>query len=197
MTIEPAVLYGAMMSTWSLSEAAHYVHNLDPATSVEQLLPRSTSHASKTFYWLKKELDRGRIRPVVDEGDGEPRFIPGTIMRHLEDMKHGFHKPVLKAYLNHGVTTGPSDANKEAKFLYRKAATAIREQYPQIRKAQVAGLLTELPVHLKDGMTLPSFSAVTIRKHLKGLWTGVNGRPRKGEEDLPKLDWATIVKKLI
>lgn len=200
MTIEPAVLSGIMMSTWSLREAAYYVHNLDSTVPGVLISPKSRSRPSKTYFWLKKELDRGRIRPVVVDDEGKQRFSPGTIMRHLDEMGQGFHKPVLKAYLKHGVLTGPTDANKDAKFTYQRAAVAIRERHPKVRKAQVAELLTQLPQHMGDigDKSLPGFSAVTIRKHLNiSEWPGKPGRPPKGEDQLPKIDWSAIVKKLI
>ena len=197
MTVEPAVLYGIMMSTWSLREAAYYVHNLDPVTSNIKISPKSGSRPSKTYFWLKKELDWRRIKPVVVDSDREKRFSPGTIMRHLEAKGQGFQKAVLNAYLKHGAMPGPSDVNKIAKIIYIKAALAIREQHPKIRKAQAAKLLTQLPAHMGD-KSLPSFSEVTIRKYLNiREWPGKPGRPPKGEGVLPDIDWASIVKKLI
>lgn len=196
MTLKPAVLTGTMMSTWSLFEAACYVHNLDPQTIEKPLLANSTQRHVKTYFWLLKEFDRKRIwRAPNTEGD-EPRFIPGTITRHLIEKEKCFYKPVHDAYLKHGATTGPSSMNAEAKRIYRYAGAILRNMHPSIRKTQVAQLLVDLPVHLKD-KTLPSYGEMAIRRYLKDDWPAQPGRPPKGEDQLPEIDWPELVKQLI
>ena len=196
MTIDPAVLHGIMMASWSLKEAAYYVHNLDPTCPDVEIQPRSTSLPSKTYFWLEKELSKGRIHPVIDDGDEEPRFSPGTIMRHLDDKEKYFHKPVLNAYNNHGVSPGPSAANTKAKYIYMKAAKLIHAQYPSLPKTQVAKLLKQLPARMGD-KSLPPYKAATIRKYLSTLdWPSKGGRPPKSEKIEPHIDWAALVKEL-
>jgi len=196
MTLKPAVLIGTMMSTWSLFEAACYVHNLDPQTIKKSLSEKSTARHAKTYYWLVKEFDRQRIYAVPNVGDDEAQFIPGTIMRHMIEKGKAFHRPVNDAYLKDGVTTGPSAMNAEAKRVYRYAAAIIKRQHPAIRKTQVARLLVDLPSHMAD-RSLPGYGEMAIRRYLKDMWPAQPGRPKKGEDVLPKIDWPALVKQLI
>lgn len=196
MTIEPGVLYGIMTATWSLKEAAYYVHNLDPTLSDVEIQPTSTSLPSVTYYWLQKELNKRLLQPVSDDGDKDPRFSPGTIMRHLENNKKHFDKSVLNAYNNHGVSPGPTASNTKAKFKYQKAAKLIHDQYSSLPKTQVAELLTQLPAHMGDN-SLSLVAQKTIQSYLVPCWTGKEGRPPNNKKIKPNIDWSALVKKLI
>ena len=177
MSLRPGVLNGIMMATWSLCEAAYYVHNLDPLESKRALDPKSRYPPAKTYFWLIKEYRRGRLPNVVDDL-ANPRFTPGTLMRCLNDNDKPFNRSVLSAYMKHGDGTGPSSKNKNAKFLYKKAATEIRALYPDLRKGQIVTLLTELPVHYDSELPL-IYQPITIRKYINDLWKGDPGRPKK------------------
>ena len=79
MSLRPGVLNGIMMATWSLCEAAYYVHNLDPLESKRALDPKSIFPPAKTYFWLIKEYRNERLQSVFDDS-GNPRFTPGTLI---------------------------------------------------------------------------------------------------------------------
>ena len=182
------------MATWSLREAACYVHNVDPDDREKDILPRSTFPPAQTYYWLKKEFEKHRLHKVEDDADG-PRFSPGTLMRHLNDKGKRFNKCVFSAYNNHGDSTGPSDKNTKTFYAYRRASKRIHDLYPHLRKSQVALLLTDLPVHFEK-WSLPRRRPITIQKYFDPRWKDSSGRPKKTESDLPQIDWPELVKNL-
>lgn len=93
----------------------------DPLSAGIEISPQSTSPVSKTYYWLKKEYDRGRLWKVAGTDD-DPRFSPGTLMRRLVEKRHKVSPRLLRANEKQGQVTGPHRINLEAVVIYRRAA---------------------------------------------------------------------------
>lgn len=192
MTLKDGVRLGVMKSTWTLEEAAHYVHNLDPLIEEQNFSRESTQPTSRTYFWLKKEFQNGQIRPesVIDD---KPSFIPGTILRQLDAKNKLYHQGVWNFYHANGVTTGPSTVNDVSKFTYRKAACAIWMQYPNLSVTETANLLLTFPSRYPD-KTIAPCTHETIRGYLKGLKDAKSGRPKNTKNGDPEIDWDAVLK---
>lgn len=86
-----------MQATWSLEEAAHLVHAVNPVTQPVKLSDRSKDPVARTFFWLKKEYEKDRLFSIAGD-EQTPRFIPGTLMRHMEDKGRFISKVVRNMY---------------------------------------------------------------------------------------------------
>jgi hypothetical protein len=125
-----------LKATWSLEEAAHLVHERDPEISHVEINEHSTSPVCKTYFWLKKEYEKGLLHRLSGS-ESDPRFSPGTLMRHLKDQGHFVSAPVRKIYdASHG-TPGPKLSSGEAKDIYRSTARIIWKQDPNLPAAQM------------------------------------------------------------
>ena len=102
MADEPDILKLIRKASWSLKEAAHLVHEINPNTNPVELKGTSDHPVDRTYVWLKKEYGKGRLYAAM--GDAEnPRFSPGTLMRHMVEKKRFVSAKVRRIYdLAHG-----------------------------------------------------------------------------------------------
>ncbi len=187
--------YLVLQSTWSLKEAAHLVHSVNPVKNPAVIVDTSDDPVSRTFYWLKKEFEKDRLYPIGDD-DENPRFSPGTLMRHLEEKGHYVSPGVRHMYdAAHG-HYGMSSINSDTREVYVSAADLIWEDDPDRPAATVAKELIDLPnFFTKYRLLRPSPD--TIRKWLRGRGPGKKGRPKGGKSsNAGKPDIAAIGKKL-
>lgn len=195
MSDDAALIKLVLLATWSLEEAAHLVHEINPKTNPVELTCKSNHPVDRTYAWLKKELKNGHISPLLNDA-GTPRFSPGTIMRRLEEKDHYVSKKVRRIYdAAHG-HAGTASVFGEAKEIYLTAADLIWEQSPGLPAAVVAKILhNELPSYFTKNY-LPVYAEATIRKWLKGKGPGKPGRPPKNAATSGLPDIKKIVSKL-
>ena len=184
----------AFQATWSIREAAYLVNEQDPLSSNIEILATSTSPVSQTYYWLRKEYEKGNLIKV-DGTDEEPRFSPGTLMRRLIEEGRHVSSRIQSVYDNRGKIKGPHKINLEAILVYRKAAKLIWDQHPKLTLSHMAKVLTGLPSHMTSS-ALALRSRVTIKNYLKGLSPNKPGRPPKGSTNTKEIDLAEIVKNM-
>jgi hypothetical protein len=183
-----------LKATWSLQEAAHLVHERDPVNSHVEIDENSTNPVCKTYFWLKKEYEKDRLH-LLAGSKSDPRFSPGTLMRHLEQHGHHVSASVRKLYdASHG-TPGPKLSSGEAKEIYRAAALYIWQQCPNLPAAQMGDLLVGLPQVWTKGY-LPSYGSGTIRKWVMDIGPGKPGRPKKISDDEPIPDLKLVAAQL-
>ena len=183
-----------LKATWSLEEAAHLVHERNPVILPIEIDENLANPVCKTYFWLKKEYERKRLFRLAGS-ESDPRFSPGTLMRHLEDHGHFVSAHVRKVYdASHG-TPGPKLSSGEAKDIYRSVAKIIWKQCPNLTSAQMGKLLVDLPQHFAKRY-LPSYASGTIRKWLKGRGPGKPGRPKKISDDEPIPDLKLVAAQL-
>ncbi|MBT3786826.1 MAG: hypothetical protein HN725_18300 [Alphaproteobacteria bacterium] len=184
-----------LQSTWSLEEAAHLVHSINPIANPIALEENSVAPVSRTFYWLKKEFGRNRLYQIAGD-DSSPRFSPGTIMRHLEERGHLVSPPVRHIYdAAHG-HFGMSNVLPDPKEIYIAAAKLIWLDYPDRPSSKIAKDLVGLPQFFSKN-TLQWVPKETIRKWLTGLGPRKKGRPRLNQtSEANKPDIRAIGKKL-
>jgi len=190
---ELAVL--VVQATWSIEEAAHLVHGVNPETASVVLSETSKDPVARTYFWLMKEYGKERLF-AVSQATGEPRFSPGTLMRHLEEATHAVAPHVRRIYdAAHG-NFGQSKHVPEPKEVYLAAAMLIWEDAPDLPKSVVAAKLVNLP-SLIQARYLKRVSEETIRKWLRGQGPDQQGRPTKQQAEGRKdVDLETIAKKL-
>ena len=136
-----------LQATWSIEEAAFLANEQDPLSSGIEISPHYASPVSKTYYWLKKEYDRGRLWKVAGTDD-DPRFSPGTLMRRLVEKGRKISPRLLRANEKQGQVTGPHEINLRAVVEYRKAAHQLWGRHPNLTLDQAADVLTGLPSHM-------------------------------------------------
>ena len=183
-----------LQATWSLEEAAHLTHGVNPVIRPVKLSEKSSDPVVRTFFWLKKELGKGRLYANAEDEDG-PRFSPGTLMRHMKDNDRFVNQEVLKIYNIAHRQPGPSGLSADAKNTYLAAADIIWKDYPNMPIGKVAKCLADLP-QLFTEYVLPRYSPGTIRKWLMGKGSRKAGRPKSKTKDATKIDLAKVVKKL-
>ena len=155
-----------MRATWSLEEAAHLVHEFNPDTNPVELSETSSDPVCRTYYWLKKEYGNGRLYNVSGT-ELEPRFSPGTLMRHLEEKNHYVSKVVWNIY---GAAHGQKQDTKSSAYyreIYVNTAKLIWAEQPNRHTTYVVENLIDLPRHFTK-FYLPTYAKSTIRKWLRG-----------------------------
>jgi hypothetical protein len=183
-----------LKATWSLEEAAHLVHERDPEISHVEINEHSTNPVCKTYFWLKKEYEKGRLHLLAGCESG-PRFSPGTLMRHLKEHGHYVAASVRRLYdTSHGIP-GPKLSSEKVRETYRAAASFIWQQCPNLPKVQMSNLLVGLPQVWTKGY-LPSYASGTIRKWLKDIGPSQPGRPKKISDDEPIPDLKLVAAQL-
>ena len=154
----------------------------------------STDPVCKTYFWLKKEYDKDRLHRLVG-CESDPRFSPGTLMRHLKDHGRFVSAPVRKLYDASCGTPGPRLSSSEAREIYQAAAQLIWQQCPNLPKVQMSDLLVDFPRAFTKGY-LPSYGSGTIRKWLKDIRPSKSGRPKKLTDDEPIPDLKLVAAQL-
>ena len=167
-----------LRATWSLEEAAHLVHEVNPDTNPMKLSETSSDPVSKTYYWLKKEYGRGRLYNVSGT-ELEPRFSPGTLMRHLDKNGRYVSKVVWDFYNAANAQKRDTSSSKHDRKVYIKAAKLIWAEHPLRPALTVAEDLVGLPLYFTNNY-LGTYDKATIRKWLRGLGPRKVGRPKKG-----------------
>lgn len=182
-------------ATWSLEEAAHLVHGVNPAKHPVDLSDEtSTDPVCRTYFWLKKENGRERLYRVG--GDEEnPRFSPGTLMRHLSKNRHYVSREVLRIYDTAHGQRGDKALMAEAREIYRTAAALIWKDDPALPAARVAELLSNLPNEFTKNWLAP-VTIGTIRKWLRGRGPGRVGRPPSRGKEVAEPDLGKIAEEL-
>ena len=183
-----------LKATWSLQEAAHLVHGVNPVKDTVEISETSSHSVSRTYFWLRKEFIKGRLTQVGGDA-ASPRFSPGTLMRHLND-KGRFVSPEIRQMYDaaHG-QWGPKGLVAEAKGHYLRAAELFWKDDPDMPSARVAEVLVNLPSEFSKNY-LPRFAVSTIRKWLRGKGPGKPGRPRSGGKKSVEPDLGKIAKKV-
>ncbi len=183
-----------MQATWSLEEAAHLVHAVNPVTQPVKLSDRSKDPVARTFFWLKKEYEKDRLFSIAGD-EQTPRFIPGTLMRHMEDKGRFISKVVRNMYdVAHG-HPGLKGLDPSEKPIYLEAAKLIWKDHPDFPAAHVAHILTELPTKFTKHQLL-RYTPGTLRKWLRGKGPGKVGRPSSKKKALEKPDISKLAAKL-
>ena len=168
-----------LLSTWSLEEAAHLVHSVNPLKNPVDLEETSGAPVSITFFWLKKEFGKDRLFRIGGD-DATPRFSPGTIMRHLKEKGHHVSGRVWRMYNAAHARIGKSSIIPDSRKVYMDAAELIWAEYPNRTASAVAKDLARLPQEFSKNK-LDWVSPETIRKWLTGLGRGKKGRPKGGQ----------------
>ncbi len=183
-----------LKATWSLEEGAQLVHAVNPVTKSVELSDQSNDPVNRTYIWLLKEHQRGRLQRV--KGDQEnPLFSPGTIMRHLQTHQHYVSDEVERIYhAGHG-RREPSQLRGGAKKVYLCAAELVWKDHPNMPASRVAEHLAELPRAFTKNR-LDWFATSTIRKWLHGKGPGKAGRPPSTSEGFADPDLGKIAEKL-
>ena len=183
-----------LQATWSIKEAAHIVHGKIPSKNPNTPSETSSDAVSRTYYWLKKEFEKGRLHPI-GEDEKNPRFSPGTIMRHMEEKNHYVSQKVLKVYASAHSHQAPMGWSPKAKKIYIDAAKLAWKENPDLLAAHMAKFLIDLPNYFHKHY-LPSYGESTLRKLLRGLGPGKVGRPPSTSTKSVQPDWAKVVTKL-
>lgn len=178
---------------WSLEEAAHLVHEHHPINDQVQLDPKSNDSVCRTYFWLKKEHNKNRLVAATEE-DGDVLFLPGTIMRHLEEKGRYVSDVVFDIYNIANGYPGRAGNNKLTKELYLKAADLIWKQAPNRPAAKVAADLKNFSKHFpKENVFNPDVD--TIRKWLRGRGPNKKGRPSRSADNVQP-DLKLVIDKL-
>ena len=80
--------------------------------------------------------------------------------------------------------------------MYLAAAQLMWKEDPNLRAAQIARQLTNLPSKFTKHY-LPRYAEGTIRKWLKGQGPARRGRPKSTASDANQIDMDSIVEKLV
>jgi len=192
MNKEGALYEWVIQATWSLEECAHLIHQLNPEMDAIELSDTSNHPVCRTFYWLKKEFEKGRLHHI--SGDlHAPRFSPGTLMRHLEEKGHYVSQRIRNFYdAAHG-HQGKSDQISNSRPVYIQAAELIWKEHPHWSATRVSEELGNLPNYFTKN-SLSAVSVDTIRKWLKGKGpnAGKGGRPKSikiSDDDPLDITW--------
>jgi len=184
-------------ATWSLEQAALLVNEIDPdLPPIPTFEPESASPASRVFFWLKKEWQKGTLSSVTKSDSGEPLFSPGTLVRRLvERGKHTISARLRKAVERPESAPGPSKRNRKAKLRFLHAAQLIWEDHPHMTAKKMAEWLEKLPSFVHSDR-LPSFSRITIRKYLIGRGPHAAGRPSERSQRSAHIDLVSYAKRI-
>ena len=183
-----------LQATWSIKEAAHIVHGKIPSKNPNTPSETSSDAVSRTYYWLKKEFEKGRLHPI-GEDEKNPRFSPGTIMRHMKEKKRHVSQEVLNVYDSAHSHQAPRGLNPKTKKIYIDAAKLAWKENPDLIAADMAKFLLNLPNHYTKKYLL-HYAESTLRKLLRGLGPGKVGGPPSTSTKSVQPDWAKVVTKL-
>jgi hypothetical protein len=195
MRLDQEVLDACRLSSWTLRQAAFYVHNVNPNSYTKDILDQQTNFPpALTYNWLLKERAKYRLTPS-NEIDGEEVYSPGSIMRHLRERGRSFVEEVYTAYDNHfqGINqTGPTTAQRKQKRKYQEAARYLKDLHPGLTNAEIADVLEQLPTRLPNHKLL-RFSKGTLKNWTsEAVGSGKRGRPKDSEKyhlPLDQIDW--------
>ena len=182
-----------MQATWSLEEAAHLVHTVNPVTQPVELSEISIKPVARTYFWLKKEFGKDRLYAIGGD-EQTPRFSPGTIMRHMEAEGRFISKEVRDTYNAAHGHPGLAGTYSDSKRIYLEVAELIWKIHPDKPAAQVANELVDLPDKYSKRELRP-YAASAIRKFLNGKGPGKVGRPRTGKKNTDKIDIGVLAAK--
>ena len=190
------ILHMVLRSTWSLQEAAHLLLERHPVTHAVELSPTSSDPISRLYYWLKKEYEKERLKPNATQ-DGEPRFSPGTFIRHMNIRGRRCSAAVVKLYDAANGNYGDASVFANSREVYRAAAKLVWRQHPNLSKTQMAKVLLALPTLFQDRYLAPVGAETIRRNYLNDMGSSKRGRRSKDEvASTDDVDLKTIVAEL-
>lgn len=174
----PYLWEGANKATWSLEEAACYLHEANPSGFTPDLSAKDP--INRAYVWLHKENKEDRLKSHI----AEERFSPGSIMRYCWENHRSFSLITWAIYdLVTSLEEGKTPHTKVFKGNYITAARAIWKEYPNISKNKMVDFLLSIAGKENRESGLPFFFATsrdTLLKTFQGDSPLGKGAPKDG-----------------